>query len=86
MAREASEATENGDAGKRKKALFDWGYAVEDSGVISCYDKSDNLLGTILANHGNWEAIKAGHDPIKEKWEDGCGNILSPHGWGQDWS
>ena len=70
---------------QRKKALFDWGYAVlEDSGIISCYNKDDSLKGTILANQGDWELMLDGHDPIKERWEDGCGHCLSLGGWGYE--
>lgn len=62
---------------------FDWGHAtLETSGVISCYGKDNRLLGTILANDTDWGLILAEHDPIDERWEDGCGNILSRNGWG----
>ena len=65
-------------------ATFDWGCAfLGNSGIIHCYDTDGYLLGTIQANATDWELIQSGHDPIDERWEDGCGNILSLNGWEQ---
>jgi hypothetical protein len=63
---------------------FDWGYARIDEleGLISCYDKDGYLLGTILANPGDWELMLEGRDPISEGWEDGIGNTANINGWG----
>ena len=52
------------------------------SGDLIRVSKGCDMLGFISANEGDWELIYDGADPIAEGWEDGCGNTLSPNGWG----